>query len=325
MARILAQLLRSCYSYGNYELSLPKKQVILSHISAHEENPTYFNEVRAHLTPDSVNLELYRAEEAFASFLRKGGHYEKAESTTRRGLEGREKILGPGHNETAYSVHQLGKVFFRQMKYEEASKMYRRALEACEMHCGSDHRNTFAALNNLALALNRQGKHDEAEKIIRQVLEGREKYFGLEDHSTFFSVSSLAKNLQAQDKYEEAESLFHRLLEGRKKVLGAEHPDTLNTIWSMASLFRCQNRFNDSLSLYQWACDSYQKVRGKEHPTTLKVLEDYSKFLGEIDGNDAESKALASQILEEGETVDYAPEQGHLPSRYVRSHSSSTG
>src|SRR5206468_1813174 len=112
---------------------------------------------------------------------------EEAEATSRRVLDGREKILGKEHPDTLTSVSDIALVLRDQGKYEEAEAMNRRALDGEEKVLGKEHPDTLTSVSTLASILEYQGKYEEAEAMNRRALDGTEKILGKEHPYTLTS------------------------------------------------------------------------------------------------------------------------------------------
>jgi tetratricopeptide (TPR) repeat protein len=75
----------------------------------------------------------------------------------------KEQELGPGHQDTATSVNNLGLLYYSQGKYEEAEPLLERALGIWEESLGAQHPWTQAGRRNYAV-LRAMGREEEAEQ-----------------------------------------------------------------------------------------------------------------------------------------------------------------
>ncbi|CUS11372.1 unnamed protein product, partial [Tuber aestivum] len=171
------------------------------------------------------------------------GKYAESEAIHRRGLEGRERILGPNHPDTLGSVNNLAITLRRQGKYHESETMHRRALEQRERILGPDHPDTLSSVGGLASALAEEGKYAESETMHRHALEGRGRILGPDHPATLRSVNNLANVLGDQGKYVESETMNRCALEGRERVLGPDHPDTLSSVGNLAITLSDQGQY----------------------------------------------------------------------------------
>ncbi|EED22017.1 kinesin light chain, putative [Talaromyces stipitatus ATCC 10500] len=146
------------------------------------------------------------------------GKDEEAEAVHRRGLAGRERVLGTEHPDTLTSVSYLSSVLRSQGKYEEAEVMHRRALAGYEKVLGAEHPHTLTSVSHLGSVLERQGKYEEAEAMHRRALAGRERVLGAEHPHTLASVSNLGSVLERQGKYEEAVAMHRQALVGKRRL-----------------------------------------------------------------------------------------------------------
>ena len=109
--------------------------------------------------------------------LYQAGRYEEAIKIAERVLSIRERILGPDHRDTAFSLERLARMCSAQGKYSAAEPLYRRALSIDETALGPDHPETARSLKNLADLYSNQGNYTAAEPLFQRALKIREKVF----------------------------------------------------------------------------------------------------------------------------------------------------
>ena len=84
-------------------------------------------------------------------------------------LEGKEAVIGPGHADTLFSIHNLSSIFLSLGKYEEAEAEFRRALKDKADKLELQHPEISISLNNLLIALEELEKYKEAEIVHHQI------------------------------------------------------------------------------------------------------------------------------------------------------------
>ena len=78
-----------------FKLTLPTRQALLSYFHTHKENGLPLTETKDLSTSQEFLSYWYKTEYTFGEFLLDSGAYEEAEVLSLRGLEGRERMLGP--------------------------------------------------------------------------------------------------------------------------------------------------------------------------------------------------------------------------------------
>jgi len=229
--------------------------------------------------------------------LKEQGRLEEAEAVFRRGLAGKERVLGVDDPSTLTSVGNLGMLLKAQGKLEEAEAQCRRALEGRERVLVVDHPDTLTSVNNLAVLLEAQGNLNEAEPLYERALERKERVFGVDHPSTLISVSNLGALLYAQGKLNEAEPLFRRALERYKRVLGVDHRKTLTAVNNLGGLLKAQGKLEEAETLCRRALEGRERVLGVEHPHTLTSVINLGTLLQE-QGKSEEAELQYRRALE---------------------------
>jgi tetratricopeptide (TPR) repeat protein len=195
--------------------------------------------------------------------------YKEAETMFRQALQGREKTLGPDHEDTLYSAHSLGLSLYRQKGYKKAEAIFRQALQGRDRVLGHNHAETLSSTHWLGLSLYYQKRYEEAEIEFRRALQGREETLGYDHKDTLYSANQLAMSLYDQDQYKEAETMSRRALEGREKVLGHEHEETLNSTHRVGLSLYYQKRYKAAAPMFRRALLGREKTLGYDHRHTL--------------------------------------------------------
>src|SRR5258706_5248476 len=103
------------------------------------------------------------------------GRHAGGEPFARRGLEFRERALGPDHPAVAADAAALAAILDGQGKREEAEELFRRALMVYERIYGAEHYEVAVTLNNLGALCHAKGDAEEAELLYLRTLAIKEK------------------------------------------------------------------------------------------------------------------------------------------------------
>jgi tetratricopeptide (TPR) repeat protein len=178
------------------------------------------------------------------------------------------RILGPDHDDTLASSHELAATLARQAQFHEAETLYRDILERRARLCHPD-RYSFSSRHELARVLAEQGRLDEAEFQYRDLLDSRIRVDGVDYPKTLITRFRMAELVGNQGRIEEAEHLFQDVLNDSVRVLGPEHPDTLKIRYGLAVVLADEGRTTKADLQYQKVLSGQRKVLGVSHPATL--------------------------------------------------------
>ncbi|KAJ6140713.1 hypothetical protein N7497_011606 [Penicillium chrysogenum] len=215
--------------------------------------------------------------------------YKEAETMFREALQGREKTLGPNHEDTLNSTHRLGLTLYYQKRYKEAEIEFRRALQGREKLLGPYHGDTLYSAHSLGLSLYRQECYEEAETLAmslydqdqykeaetmsRRALEGREKLLGHDNEETLNSAHRLGLTLYYQKQYKVAAPMFRRALLGREKTLGYDHRHTLYSAYWLGLSLYYQKRYKEAETMLRRTLQGREKTLGHDHEETVNARE----------------------------------------------------
>ena len=90
------------------------------------------------------------------------------------------QILGPDHEATLASMHNLAIVLAEQQKSEEARTLLEQVLETMQRTLGPDDPDTCKMMSNLATFLKDQRKFDRARELYEQVIDIQRRILGPE-------------------------------------------------------------------------------------------------------------------------------------------------
>jgi tetratricopeptide (TPR) repeat protein len=208
-----------------------------------------------------------------ALFLIKWEKTDEVENLFLQALQGREKTLGPDHESTLDTIHNLGKLYAGQGKMMAAEEMCQWALRGREKTLGPEHTSTLATVNNLGLLYAEQGRIAAAEEMYLRALRGYENTPGPERTSALMLLNNLGILYRNQAKVTAAKEMFQRALRGKEEAWGPKHTSTLYTVINLGNLYADQGKMADAEEMYQRALQGYEESLGPTHSSTLDTLD----------------------------------------------------
>ncbi|NNM31631.1 MAG: serine/threonine protein kinase, partial [Gemmatimonadetes bacterium] len=182
-------------------------------LGAYEEGASLLEDalaIQERDTQDSEGLELATTLVELGHAARAQGDFEAAEAFYDRGLEIRERALGPNDPEVAAVVSGLGATLLRQGRYDEAEPLFQQALDIQVETLGEGHLETAQTLNDLG-ALNLQsGDYEEARDYLGRSLLLRERSLGAYHPDLGQGYLNLGVAHWYLGEYAEAESAYER-------------------------------------------------------------------------------------------------------------------
>jgi hypothetical protein len=94
------------------------------------------------------------------------------------------RVLGPGHQDTLDTGHQLARLLARQGEYERAERRLRDLLAARARTLGPDHPSTLTAWHDLGLVLAQRGQYAQAAREFSALLATRARLLGPDHRDT---------------------------------------------------------------------------------------------------------------------------------------------
>ena len=176
------------------------------------------------------DVDVMRIADNFGAVLRDQKQYDEAEIWIRKGLLGRERLLGHTHPATLRSVNHLSLILQMMGRLDAAEVLAQRAVAGSETILGRDHHLTLISVHNYARLLRMRGQYDAATEQGRRALDGLTKVLGPQNRATLGCLQTLAFIDEQQGNYLDAEKLLLRVVEGYTKTLGADHEHTLNSV-----------------------------------------------------------------------------------------------
>jgi tetratricopeptide (TPR) repeat protein len=174
------------------------------------------------------------------------GRCARGEPLARRGLEIRERALGPGHPDVAADAAALAAILDGAGKREEAEALFRRSLGVFERVYGSQHYEIAVGLNNLAALHQAKGDTGEAEQLYQRALALKEKLLGTNHPDVATTVNNLAVLYASHARWSEAEPMYRRAVAIFEATLGPSHSKTVACRENYRALLRELKRRHDA-------------------------------------------------------------------------------
>lgn len=197
--------------------------------------------------------------------------YDLAIEQLHHAIEGQEKLLGPKHKDTLYTIYWLGIVYHNLEQYEDALKCLTKALAGQERVLGLKHKGTIRTLYRLGFVYYHLKQHENALQHLLKALE-REESPGPENLDTFGNLHSLGIVYHKLNEHENALEYLSKALVGYERVLGPEHRETLTTLHWLGIVYHDLEQYEDALQCLTKCLTGQEKVLGPEHRNTLSTL-----------------------------------------------------
>ena len=235
-----------------------------------------------------------------ASLYYSKGQPDEAEKYIRMALEGRTRLLGEKHEDTLFTLGQLGLNLQVQGRYKEAESTLSLALEGQTTALGGDHKDTLLTRNNLGGLYMRQSRLSEAEVHMKAVLEARRRTLGEEHHDTLVSLANWVNVLAGQQRGDSI-ALQREVLEKTLSALGPAHQHSLSAMNNLATLLHERDPA-EAESLYRQSLEGTRRALGNDHPDTLHSLRNLGRFARQR-GNLTEAERCAREAFEGSQRV----------------------
>jgi tetratricopeptide (TPR) repeat protein/DNA-binding XRE family transcriptional regulator len=242
------------------------------------------------------DVQAARLASALGDHLWQLGVYGEAQGYFEWALAIQERVLGPDHPDTAWSLHHLGTVLWWQGMYAEARAYLERALAIREQVLGLDHPDTAGNLSNVGVVLWRQGAYAEARAYLERALAIQERVLGLDHPDTAWSLHYLGVVLWRQGVYGRARAYLERALAIRERVLGLDHPDTAWNLSNLGGVLWRQGAYAEARAYLERALAVQEQVLGLDHPNTTWSLH-YRGVVREAQGVYGEARAYLERAL----------------------------
>lgn len=230
--------------------------------------PVLEDAVRIYSVPGDVTPALSNSLYELANSHFYLGHWEIADSLTRRVLAMSRSLHGDKHPAVAEDLINLGAIQFEAGHYAEAERYYREALAINSGWYGQDSYLTASTLTMLGRAMVREEKFDEATVTLQQALAIQERVFGPVHPRVASAVNELGTVALQRDKLADAEAAFRRMADIYAKVYPGGHYLTGTALSNLASVYMARKEPARAEPLYRQAIAIYSTAQSPEHLNT---------------------------------------------------------
>ena len=230
--------------------------------------PVLEEAVRIYSAPGDVTPALSNSLYELANTHFYLGHWDIADSLTRRVLAMSRALHGDRHPSVAEDLINLGAIQFEAGHYDEAERYYREALAINTGWYGQDSHVTASTLTMLGRAMVREEKFDEAISTLQQALAIQERVFGPVHPRVASAVNELGTVSLQRDKLDDAEAAFRRMADIYAKVYPGGHYLTGTALSNLASVYMSRKEPAKAEPLYRQAIVIYSTAQSPEHLNT---------------------------------------------------------
>lgn len=208
---------------------------------------------------------------AYAEFLNKYAIYNDALVTSQQALALSKELYGIGHERTADTYNNLGKIYKNQGRYSLSMEYFMKALNIRKDVKGERHRTTATSYNNIGALLNDQGNYSQALEYYFKALGTRESIFGKYHADTGSSYNNIGLTFFNQGKYSKALEYYLIALDIKRIVLGEVHEDVANTYCNIGQVYDAKNECQKALEYFEKTLNIDKELKGDNHPNTATV------------------------------------------------------
>lgn len=259
-------------------------------------------EVEKNIGPDS--LDAAKVLDTLTENMWFGGKARDPEtrSLIERSIAIKEKLVGPDHPETAWSLRNLATLLWETGDYAGARPLFERALAIQEKLLGPDHFEVGWSLVNFGILLKDTGDYATAKTAFDRALVIYEKHekFGPNGSAVAIVCNNLVEVLLLTRDYKGARHYADRALAIGEKRYGPEHPFVGAVQANLAEILTDTGDYAGAKLLYERAMAVLEKTIGPEHPDMAAFLTsfgDWHRYTGDY----LAAKSLYERALTIGE------------------------
>ena len=241
-----------------------------------------------------------------ANYLGSSGSYIAARDLWRRVLDAREQVLGPEHEETLFTRHQLARWTGEAGDPAGARDLFAGLLPVFERVLGPEHPRTLAARHQLARWTGHAGDPAGARDLFAGLVPVFERVLGPEHPRTLGPRYHVALWTGEAGDPAGGRDLLAALLPVRERVQGPEHEETLFTRHQLARWTGEAGDPAGARDLFAGLLPVFERVLGPEHPRTLAARHQLARWTGHA-GDPAGARDLFAGLVPVFERV-FGPE-----------------
>ncbi len=178
------------------------------------------------------------------------GLFSRARPLLEASLRARLEILGPQHEQVAYSEIHLGRLYTDLRLLDRAEELTRRGLRSLRNADSAQQPWILKAENNLAAIFQMRGDLAAAETLYLKVLNRKRKFHGKEHPAVALGLHNLAAVVAEQGRYEEAKELYTQSIAMREVLGTTESQSMAKTLSNLGVLMQSQMDLDKASDLF---------------------------------------------------------------------------
>jgi serine/threonine protein kinase/tetratricopeptide (TPR) repeat protein len=213
-------------------------------------------------------LAMARLQNTLGSSQMSLGHAIKALPLLEKSYKTRSALLGPDHEDTLKSMHNVAMALQLGRQREKSLAMMEQVWAKRKEKLGPDHLDTLYGALIVAKGFRDAGRNDEALALAEEIYATARKKVGPDHRVTLRNAQLLAEIYTKVGRYDEALALFEDTLARAKANFGADHFGTLHTLNGLAITYRAAGRLDKAIPLLEETLAKSKQTLGHENPTT---------------------------------------------------------
>jgi len=137
----------------------------------------------------------------------------KLKPLARQTLDLQRRVLGPEHEDTQWTLHNLGVTLRATGHRDEAEKLFRQTMAVRQRTLGPDHPDTLGSMEELAVTLDELHRYPEAADLYRKTIDAQRRILGPNHPVTASTKYNLACNAALSGRRDEALSVLRDAVE----------------------------------------------------------------------------------------------------------------
>ena len=204
------------------------------------------------------------------------GCYEEAFQSQKETLAMRQKRFGEQHEDTAWSLHQLGCIQFMLEDYPNALRSHKKGLAIRQTLLGQQHTHTAWSLHQLGLTQYKLEDYQNARQSHEEALAIRQKLLGTQHMDNARSLHQLGLTQFMLQDYKNALQSHKEALAIQQEVVGKQCVDTARSLHQLGLTHYNLGDYQNALQSHKKALAIRQKLLGKQHVDTVASLYEIS-------------------------------------------------
>lgn len=189
------------------------------------------------------------------------------------------QFLGPEHQSTLTSMHNLAGLRFSLGQHERALELYRSAHRGRERALGPGDPATILSKLFAAASLFQLDRMSEALELATETTETARRVAGPVHRVTHMATAIQAQFLRELGRLEEAGGWLDALLTDERRELGDEHPQTVDTIGLLGGIRVDQGDHDAAETLLVEAVSGLDRLYGRTNSRAVNARDDLARAL----------------------------------------------